>query len=71
MRKLIIILISLLCLSVSFNLFQYSTQQITCSKIDKEWKADLLYKIWHTNLDRDGDWIPCEHLIHKKVQWNV
>lgn len=62
MKQLIFMLISLLCLSLSFNLFQYTNTEITCSKIDKEWKADLLYKMGHHRLDGDKDWIPCDDL---------
>ena len=71
MQKIIILLISLLCLSISFNLFQFTTAEITCSKIDTRWKADLLYKIWHHKLDGDKDWIPCESLPYKKSEWSV
>lgn len=67
MRKIMILfLVSLLSLSVSLNLFQYTNTEITCKKIDKRWKADLLYKIWHSKLDWDHDWIPCEHLSYNK-----
>ena len=66
MRNLVYILISLLCLSASFNLFQYTTTEITCSKIDKRWKADLLYNMGHHKLDWDHDGIPCESLPYKK-----
>ena len=55
-------LISMLSLSLSFNLFQYSNTEVTCKKIDKRWKADLLYKMGHSKLDGDKDWIPCENL---------
>lgn len=63
MKKIIIlILICLLCLSLSFNLFQYANTEITCRKIDKRRKADLLYDMGHHKLDGDKDWIPCESL---------
>ena len=62
MKHLSILLWSLLLLSLSFNLLQYSTTEIVCKNIDKRWKADLLYKIWHHRLDWDHDWIPCESL---------
>lgn len=71
MKQIIIMLVSLLCLSLSFNLFQYTNTEITCNKIDKRWKADLLYKIWHHKLDGDKDWIPCERLPYTKSEWNV
>jgi hypothetical protein len=62
MRRLIYILVSLLCLSLSFNLFQFTNAEVTCKKIDKRWKADLLYKMGHHKLDGDHDGIPCEAL---------
>ena len=63
MKKiLILLLISLLGISVSLNLFQYSSTEITCSKIDKRWKADFLYNMGHHKLDWDHDWVPCENL---------
>ena len=55
MKQVIYILVALLSLSVSLNLFQYTTTEITCSKIDKRWKADLLLKIGHYKLDGDHD----------------
>ena len=52
---MILFLVSLLSLSVSLNLFQYTNTEITCKKIDKRWKADLLYKMGHNRLDGDKD----------------
>ena len=66
MKKLLILLLGLLCLSLSFNLFQFTTSEITCSKIDKRWKADFLYHMGHYKLDGDKDWIPCESLPYNK-----
>lgn len=66
MKELVSILISLLCLSLSFNLFQFTTTEITCSKIDERWKADLLLKMWHSKLDGDKDWIACENLPYNQ-----
>lgn len=62
MRTTIYLLLSLLCLSVSLNLLQYSSTEIVCKNIDSRWKANLLYKLWHHRLDWDHDWIPCESL---------
>lgn len=63
MTKLIIYtLLSLLTLSISLNLFQYSSTEIVCKNIDTRWKADLLYKMGHHRLDGDKDWVPCENL---------
>lgn len=63
MKKILIYLLgSLLLLSISLNLFQYSSTEIICKNIDSRWKADLLYKIGHYKLDWDKDWIPCENL---------
>ncbi len=63
MKKYIILIsISLLCLSISFNLFQYTNTEITCKKIDSRRKADMLYKMGHKKLDGDHDGIPCENL---------
>ena len=55
-------LLSLLLLSISLNLFQYSSTEIVCKNIDSRWKADLLYKMGHNRLDWDKDWVPCENL---------
>ena len=71
MKSLIYILLSLLSISISLNLFQYSNTEIVCSKIDKRWKADLLFKFWHHKLDWDHDWIPCENLPYKLTEWSV
>lgn len=65
-KATILLLIALLSLSVSLNLFQYTTTEITCSKIDKRRKADILLKMWHSNLDWDKDGIPCENLPYKQ-----
>ena len=56
MTKWIIgLLASLLTLSISLNLFQYSSTEIVCKNIDTRWKADLLYKMGHHRLDGDKD----------------
>lgn len=63
MKKILIYLLaSLLALSLSLNLLQYSNTEVVCKNINSRWKADLLYKIWHNRLDWDKDWIPCENL---------
>jgi len=63
MKKILIYLLgSLLLLSISLNLFQYSSTEIVCKNIDSRWKADLLYKMGHNRLDGDKDWVPCENL---------
>ncbi len=61
-KRIIYTLLSLLMLSISLNLFQYSTAEIVCKNIDSRWKADMLYKMGHYRLDGDKDWIPCENL---------
>lgn len=61
-KRIIYTLISLLTLSISLNLFQYSSTEIICKNIDSRWKADLLYQMWHNRLDGDKDWVPCENL---------
>ena len=61
-KRIIYILISILTLSLSFNLLQFSNTEITCKNIDSRWKTDMLYKMGHTKLDGDHDWIPCENL---------
>lgn len=64
MSKIIIfILWFLLSLSIALNLFQRRNQAIVCSNIDKEWKAELLYTLWHKHLDWNKNWIPCEYLV--------
>ena len=54
-KRIIYILISMLTLSLSFNLLQFSNTEITCKNIDSRWKADMLYKMGHTKLDGDHD----------------
>lgn len=61
-KRVITFLISLLMISISLNLFQYSTTEVVCRNIDARWKADMLYKMGHHKLDGDKDWIPCENL---------
>lgn len=61
-KRIIYTLISLLTLSLSFNLLQFSNTEITCKNIDSRRKADMLYKMGHTKLDGDHDGIPCENL---------
>ena len=63
MKKTIIILSFLLSLSIVLNIFQYRNAYVKCENIDKQWKADLLYKLGHKSLDWDKDWIPCENLL--------
>lgn len=62
MKKVILLLLFLLSLSICLNLFQWSNAAVTCENIDAHWKVDLLYFLWHKHLDWDKDWIPCEHL---------
>ena len=62
MKKVILLLLFLLSLSICLNLFQWSNAAVTCDNIDAHWKVDLLYFLWHKHLDWDKDWIPCEHL---------
>lgn len=61
-KRMIYTLLSLLAMSISLNLFQYSTTEIICKNIDSSWKADLLYKMGHHRLDGDKDWVPCDDL---------
>jgi len=58
------ILLSLLLLSLSLNLFLRANNEVQCDNIDARWKADLLYFMWHRNLDWDKDWIACENLSY-------
>lgn len=63
MRKTITVLLALLLsLSISLNLFLWANAEVNCDNIDARWKADLLYAMWHRNLDLDKDWIACENL---------
>ena len=67
MRYAICILtLTLLLLSLSFNVFMVSNYQSDCSNIDSRWKADVLYKMWHRSLDWDGDGIACENLPYNQ-----
>lgn len=63
MKKLIALLVFLLSLSICLNLFQWRNQAVVCSNIDKYWKAELLYKLWHKHLDWNKNWVPCEFLV--------
>ncbi len=60
------IIIAILILSISFNIFMLANYQSTCENIDARWKADMLYKLWHRSLDWDWDWIACENLPYNK-----
>lgn len=63
MRKLLlIILLFILSMSISLNLFQWRNQAVKCENLNAYWKAELLYKLGHKRLDWDKDWIPCENL---------
>lgn len=70
-KSIAILLIALLLLSLSLNLFQWSNTEVTCSNIDKKWKAELLYRLWHRDLDWDKDGIPCEYLPFNWDQWDA
>lgn len=63
MKKVVALLLFLLSLSICLNLFQYRNAYVKCENIDKHWKAELLYSLWHRSLDWDKDWIPCENLL--------
>jgi len=65
MEKWVVVLLMLLAMSISLNLFQWRNQAITCDNIDAKRKADLLYTLWHKHLDADKDGIPCEENIYK------
>ena len=63
MKKLfLIIVLFLLSMSISLNLFQWRNQAVKCENLDAYWKANLLYKLGHKSLDWDKDGIPCENL---------
>lgn len=63
MYKLLnLLILSILALSISFNIFMIANFQATCENIDIRRKADILYKLWHRSLDWDWDWIACENL---------
>lgn len=67
MKKLMrALLIFLLLLSLTLNLFQWSNQAVTCENINSQWKADLLYFLGHKHLDWNKNWIPCENLVNQK-----
>lgn len=65
MSKRIYLLLFLLSLSISLNLFQRRNQAVKCDNLDSYWKAQLLYTLGHKSLDWDKDWIPCENLHPK------
>lgn len=60
------IIIAILVLSISFNIFMVANYQSTCENIDTRRKADVLYKLWHKSLDWDWDWIACENLPYNE-----
>lgn len=60
------LIITILLLSISFNIFMVANYQTTCENIDTRWKADILYKLWHRSLDWDWDWIACENLPYNE-----
>ena len=45
MEKRVVVLLMLLAMSISLNLFQWRNQAITCDNIDAKRKADLLYTL--------------------------
>lgn len=61
-----ILTLTLLLLSLSFNVFMVSNYQANCSNIDSRWKADILYKMGHRSLDWDWDGIACENLQYNE-----
>ena len=63
---LTILTLTILLLSVCFNVFMVSNYQANCSNIDSRWKADILYKLGHKGLDSDSDGIPCENLPYNQ-----
>lgn len=68
MQKPIInsIIIAILVLSISFNIFMVANYQTTCENIDTKRKADVLYKLGHRHLDWDWDGIACENLPYNE-----
>lgn len=68
MQKTIInsIIIAILVLSISFNIFMVANYQTTCENIDTRRKADVLYKLGHRSLDWDWDGIACENLQYNE-----
>ena len=67
MAKIInILILSILALSISLNLFLRSNNEASCSNIDARRKADLLYFMGHRGLDGDKDGIPCENLPYNQ-----
>ena len=67
MRRLLNkLILAILILSISFNVFMVANFQANCSNIDSRRKADVLYKLWHRSLDWDWDWIACENLPYNE-----
>jgi len=60
------LIIAILLLSISFNIFMVTNYQTTCENIDTRRKADVLYKLWHKSLDWDWDGIACEDLPYNE-----
>ena len=55
-----------LWMSICLNVFMIANFKSSCENIDSRWKADILYKMWHRNLDWDGDGIACENLPYNQ-----
>lgn len=63
MKSLInMIILWILAVSLSMNIFLWSNNEVNCDNIDSRWKADVLYAMGHRNLDGDKDWVACENL---------
>ena len=61
-----ILIASILWLSITLNVFLRSNNEVSCENIDSRRKADILYFMWHRDLDWDKDWIPCENLPYNE-----
>ena len=67
MREIInILLLWVLIVSLSMNIFLWCNNEVNCDNIDARWKADILYQMWHRSLDWDKDWIACENLPYNE-----
>lgn len=67
MKSLInMIILWILAVSLSMNIFLWSNNEVSCDNIDSRRKADILYFMWHRDLDWDKDWVPCENLPYNQ-----
>lgn len=61
-----LLILAVLAMSISLNLFLRSNNEVSCENIDSRAKANILYMMGHKHLDGDKDGIPCENLPYNQ-----